>query len=316
MRALLLLTTAALMAQDRTITSEADVVAIAFSKDGSTVAGQCTDNKLRLWDARTGAPKKTIEWRKDERLAALPSGTGLVAISRTDGSIEFRDLETGQQARQYAAVQRRGRRIAASPDGSAIAGSTRLDGNSRDEVMRMWDATGKERFSVPSGTGGTSAMALSPDGMTLAAGSYDTNIRVWNARNGELRSRIQDQLVSMFAMDFTPDGRFLVAAGVERTVYFYDTRNWRVARKFTGQPEMISSLAISADGKLLATGGFSEFTQENPVKILLRDLGSGNIVRTLDAPRIVGSLAFSPDSKWLAAAHGRKAIQVWAAGAK
>lgn len=297
--------------KDRQIASDADVVAVAFSKDGSVLAGQCTDNKLRLWDARSGALKKAVAWNKDERLAALPSGTGMVAVSKADGSIEFRDLESGQTLKQYGAVQRRGRRVAALRDGSALAGSTRLEGNSRDEVMRMWDATGQERFSVPSGTGGTSAMALSPDGMTLAAGSYDTDVRVWNARNGELKSRIQDLLVSMFAMEFTPDGKHLVAAGVDRTVYFYDTKTWKVARKFTGQPEMISSLAISADGKLLATGGFSELTQENPVKVMLRDAGSGKLVRTLDAPRIVGSLAFSPDSKWLAAAHGRKSVQLW-----
>lgn len=316
MRFLVLFFAAALFAQDRTITADADVTAIAFSKDGTTIAGHCTDNKLRLWDARTGALRNTIAWSKDERLAILPSGTSLVAVSRTDGTIEFRNLETGAPVQKYAAAARRQRRIAATANGSALAGSTRLEGNSRDEVMRMWDATGKERFAVPSGTGGTSAMALSPDGMTLAAGSYDTDVRVWNARNGELRTRIQELLVSMFAMEFTPDGKHLVAAGVDRTVYFYDTKNWKVARKFTGQPEMISALAVSPDGKLLATGGFSEFTQENPVKILLRDAATGNVVRTLDAPRIVGSLAFSPDGKWLAAAHGRKAIQIYASAAR
>ena len=59
---------------------------------------------------------------------------------------------------------------------------------------------------MPGGIGGTSALAISPDGSILAAGSYDTNVRAWTTRNGELLRLIEDLPVAMFAMAFTKDG--------------------------------------------------------------------------------------------------------------
>ena len=296
-----------------TVASDADVHLVAFSKDGATLAGVCADNKVRLWDTGSGALRQSIALKADERVAALPSGTGLMAVSQKDGAVELRDLATGRAAGHFPAVTRASRRRALS-GGMALAGSNRIEGNSRDEVMRLWDPSGMERFAVPSGTGGTSALAVSPDGKFLAAGSYDTDLRIWNAKDGELVRKIDEVLVSTFAMEFTPDNRFLVTGGVDRTLYFWDASTWKLARKLTGQPEMISALAISPDGHSVATGGFSEFTQENPVKVLLWDTGTNRIAHTFDAPRIVQSLAFSPDGKRLAAAWGKKSVGIWNLG--
>src|SRR5262245_57786808 len=77
------------------IESDADVTVIAFSKDGKTIAALCADNKLRLWDARSGALRNTVAWKTDERPAAMPTGTGLVAVANRSGEMELRDLETG-----------------------------------------------------------------------------------------------------------------------------------------------------------------------------------------------------------------------------
>jgi WD40 repeat protein len=150
----------------------------------------------------------------------------------------------------------------------------------------------------------------------LAAGSWDTNLRVWNASNGELVRVVEDELkVAMFDMLFTPDGGSLVTAGVDRTVYFWDTKTWKLQRKLTGQPEMISTLAISPDGRTLASGGFNDITEKHPVSILMWDLTSGKMVGRMSSPQMVKSVAFSPDGKLLAAASGQT-VRVWAVPSK
>ena len=203
-------------------------------------------------------------------------------------------------------------RVAVTPDGRAIAAGSRVAGNSREEVMRMWDASGKERFTVPSGIGGTSAMAISPEGLLLAAGSWDTNLRIWNTRNGELVKVIEDLPVAMFGVAFNPDGRSFADAGVDGTVYIWDARTWKLDRKLAGQPEMISASAFSADGKTLATGGFNDITSRHPVSILVWDFQSGKVIKTLPAPHRVSSVALSPDGKLLASVCGEQTVRMFA----
>ena len=119
--------------------------------------------------------------------------------------------------------------------------------------------------------------------------------------------------VATFALVFSPDGRYLAAAGVDRTIYLFDARSWQIARKLSGQPEMISALAFSPDGRLLASGGFSELTYENPVKVLLWDVASGKVARSVTAPHRVESVAFSPDGALLAVSNREKAVRLWSA---
>jgi WD40 repeat protein len=309
--ALWILAAGTALAQDRVISSEADVHAVAFAPDGKVLAGLCTDNKLRQWDLRTGAVRKTFAWTKDESPAAFPLEGDVFATSSHGGIISLRGLENWEELRRVQGPERRVRSVALSADRKLVAGSTRVAGNGREETMRLWDGGGKERFAVPGGLGGTSALAISPDGSILAAGSYDTNVRAWTTRNGELLRLIEDLPVAMFALAFTPDGRFLAAAGADRTVYFWDTKTWKLARKLTGQPEMISSMAFSPDGRLLATGGFNDITFQHPVSVLLWDVASGKVVATKPAPHRVGSVAFSPDSKLIAASSGDKTVRLW-----
>lgn len=307
--AILLVCTAA-VAQDRSIQSDADVRWLVFSKDGATLSAVCSDNKVRQWDARTGALRKTVAFAEGERAAGYYPGTGLLALAGR-GGVKVTDLASGEAVRTIPTGNRRIGPVAIAPDGQSIAGSSRMPGNVRDELMRMWDATGKERFEVSSGIGGTSTMAISPDGSLLAAGSYDTNLRVWSTRNGELVKLIEELPVSMFGAAFTPDGKSFAAAGADRTVYIWDAKTWKLERKLTGQPEMISALAFSADGKSLATGGFNDITNQHPVSILVWDIASGKVVKTVPAPHRVGAVALSPDGKLLAAVSGDKTVRLW-----
>jgi len=304
----LLLVALGASAQDRTLTSDADVRAVAFSKDGATVYAICADNKLRQWDARTGSAKATTSFESGERPVGWNGG--MLAVAGKDG-VAIADAATGSRVRRIATGGRTFAQMAVAPDGQAVAGSSRVEGISRDEVMRVWDASGKERFATAAGIGGASAMAISPDGSLLAAGSWDTNVRVWSTKNGELVKLIDELPVAVFGIAFSPDGASLAMAGVDRTVYVWNAKSWKLERKLTGQPEMISSLAFSADGRSLATGGFNDITMKHPVSVLVWDFASGKVRKTYAAPHRVTTVALSPDGKMVAAAGGDKAVRVW-----
>jgi WD40 repeat protein len=314
MRALFLLALAASCGAqsmpERVIQSDADVGALAFSADGNTLAANCRDGKVRLWDPKSGALKRTVPREQGDSALTLPSAADVLGAVGSEGIIRIWDLQTGELKRRLASIPKRTRGLAFSPDRKLVAGSGRTSDTGSEETVRLWDAAGKESFAVPAGLGGTSAMALSPDGGTLVAASYDTNVRAFSTRNGELLRLIEELPVTMFAIVFSPDGKFLATAGADRIVYLWDTKTWKLARKLTGQPEMIQSMDFSPDGRRILTGGFSDLTTQHPVKIILWDVASGKALRTLPAPHAVRAVAFAPDGR-IAASGCQKEVSLW-----
>jgi WD40 repeat protein len=294
---------------DRVITSDAEVRLVSFTSDGRMLAGTSMDGKLRLWDVGSGELKKSFAWDQGDLGVTLSGPAGLLASVDKDGNVKLWDFQSGKPTRRAAGLKERAKRLTLSADGKVVAGS---DTKSSENTVRLWDASGAEKFAVGNGLGGTSAMAISPDGSTVVASSYDTNVRAWSARNGELLRLIEDLPVSMFAVAFSPDGKYLATAGVDKTVYLWDAKTFHLSRKLVGQPEMISAIAFSPDSRMLLSGGFSEFTENNPVKILLWDVASGKVLRSMPSPHIVQSLAFSPDGKLAASAYAEKSVGIWA----
>ena len=314
MRALFALLPAALMAQaDRVLQSDSEVVTVAFTADGAALAATCRDGNVRIWDARSGSLRKSFAWDKGDGAIVLPNTFGLLATAGSDGSIKVRSLETGAVTRRVSGVPQRPRDLAFSRDGQALFAATRTFSTGSEESIRAYDPTGKERYATAAGIGGTSALALSPDSSVIVAASYDTNVRAFSVRNGELVRLIDEIPVSTFTMAFSPDGKLLASGGVDRALYLWDTKTWKVARKFTGQSEMINELAFSPDGTRIVTGGFSELTVNNPVQVIVWDAATGKQVRSVTAPRQVSSVAFSPDGKLFAAATNQKTVHLWSA---
>lgn len=295
---------------DRVIASDVAVGSLSYSADGVDIAGLCLDGKVRFWDARTGSLKRAVPFDKEDRVT-LHGRAGAAAAAAGDGSVRIYDLKTGEVVRRLTGATSTVRTIVFSPDRKMFAGASRLRADGSENAVRTWDASGAAKLSLPAGLGGISAMAFSPDGGAIVAAGYDTDIRAWSTRNGELLRLMDDLPLSTFAMAFSPDGKYLATGGADRVVYLWDTKTWRIARKLTGQPELIYSLAFSPDGRLLVSGGASELTFRNPAKALFWDVATGKPVRSVTTPHLVTSAAFSPDGTQLATSS-EQTISIWA----
>jgi hypothetical protein len=98
-------------------------------------------------------------------------------------------------------------------------------------------------------------VAWSGDGRTLASGSADQTVKVWDARTGEQHRTIAGFGKEVTGIAFLADTPQIVASCGDGTVYVKRTEDGGNVRSLTGGTDFMYSAAATADGRLLAAGG-------------------------------------------------------------
>ena len=136
--------------EKKTLVGHTDVVSsVSYSPDGQTLASGSFDETIRLWDTVTGLHKKTLIGHTDAVTSVSFSPNGKMLVS---GSLCFG--------------------VPFSNPGNAI---------------HLWDTvTGLYEKTLIGHTDAVTSVSFSPDGRTIASGSWDNTIRLW--RVSPLRS--------------------------------------------------------------------------------------------------------------------------------
>jgi WD40 repeat protein len=149
------------------------------------------------------------------------------------------------------------------------------------------------------------AVALSPDGLSVAAGSYDHSayVKLWNVSSGEPQWKAKGHDKPVFAVAFSPDGQTLATGGYDRTVRLWDAAAGSVRETLSGHSDEVRAVAFSPDGKWLASAG-----RDRTVRIW--DATAEELARVLTTEDILSGVAFSADSGVVAAA-GHRTVFAW-----
>ncbi len=178
--------------------------------------------------------------------------------------------------------------LAFAPDGRHLALSLGF-------AARMIDvATGKEVWSSPKQPVGMNAIAVSPDGATIA--TTGLTIKLWDIATGrEKTPSLTGHGGAIESVAFSPDGTTLATGSSDRTVKLWDLATRRERMTLEGHTTYVQSVAFSPDGKSLASIGFTP-------ELVLWELPSGRRLRTWKGEGDLGQrVRFSPDGRWVAA---------------
>ncbi len=304
------------------------ISSVAFSPDGATLAAGSRNKAVWLWDVASRRQVASVTHSDAVRSVVFSKDGVTLAVTPWRGDIQLLNLATRTAARvQGHALSFNS--LAFSPDGVTLATGS-------GSVVKLWDVrTGRETATLETGPvaavaftpdGVTLAvargqvalydvasteiigvltpgaangpLALSPDGGTLAAGSWRGTV-LWDLAAGEQIANLEGGIESAA---FSPDGAILAMGRSDGTTRLWDLE----ARQEIVRLESVevSSLAFSPEGGILAIG-----SRDGSVRLL--EAGSWSELETLRGESGVHSLTFFPDGATLAAGSGDGTVRLW-----
>ena len=153
-------------------------------------------------------------------IAFSADGTRL-AVSSSIG-IWMYNADTGAEIALLA-----GHKAPVSSVAYSFNGTTLVSGSNEDNSIRLLDARNGElkktiKDKKTHQWHNKNAMAISPDGTTLAYGAYK-EIHLWDVHIGQYKKTLQGHTKDVTALAFSPDGRTL-ASGGDRTIRLWNVQ--------------------------------------------------------------------------------------------
>ena len=148
-------------------------------------------------------------------------------------------------------------------------------------------------------TDSVNAVVFSPDRTTLASGSSDGTVKLWDVSRRELLATLEGHGDRVMAVAFSHDGT--LASGSLNGIKLWDV----ATRNETATLQGIAPVAFSPDGTLLASGSGNR-------TIALWDASTLKRVSTLEGhAEQINTVAFSPDSRTLASGSSDGTVKLW-----
>lgn len=190
------------------------------------------------------------------------------------------------------------------------SGTAKLAAIAKDnevELMSVEEQTVVRRVHVDHGN--INALAVSSDGMELAAGAGNPGaggeIDLWNISDGTQLKQLLGHSDTVYSVAMSPDSRILASGGFDNKIILWDTESGRQLRTLDGHNGAMLGLAFRPDGKVLASASGDRTAK-------LWDVVTGERLDTFgESLKELSAIRFTANGQRVIAGGGDNRIRIW-----
>jgi len=161
-----------------------------------------------------------------------------------------------------------------------------------ERVLRELTRRTAKPLSLLTHQDAVSAVAFSPDGRSVATGSFDNTARVFEAATGKELARLTHQDAVNAVAFSPPDGRLVATGSDDHTARIFVAATGKELARLSHKGA-VNAVAFSPDGRFVATG-----SDDNTAYVFVA--ATGKELARLSHKGRVNAVAFSPDGRFIA----------------
>lgn len=220
-----------------------DVWSLAISSDGKLLLSGADDGTVKLWDLSTRRELRSFGGNTDGindgafcAVAFLPDSKTFMSAT-TGGTITWWDITDGKKLNQFRNQSQPLTRVVLSADGSTIASI-----EEQNPTITIRSLSTGQHLRTLTDDSFVTAIAISPDGKSLASGNKNGSIQLWEIATGKRLKPLLAHTGYVWSLAWAPDGHTLASGSWDNSVRLWNVAEGKPIVSRTRQPRVVRSV--------------------------------------------------------------------------